>query len=920
VKFKYILENGKVKMMKKKLLISLISLFLFLGENAFAECSLFDERNPQNVCFYKKSYKILYQHLPRPNDIQIFSGDLILAEFDESPDPLTGQKRVYAGHLGEFWSPPFYSSHNTSCQRSYPQNQLKSFFTGLVFHDLTTNSGYWEKPSNLETEAFWYPSKLELFASYPSGLKVRGVKVALPQKSLALKATFTNVSQKTLSHKILFSVGLPTLGFLNNWDKFRAAGWNWTACLSSYNPAGGSETVRAKFDSDNKIVIFYQPGLPAFVAVALDNISSQSLVWELADNQLAYVYNFRDNGILRNQNGETENPGASAGLGFTLPFLSPNQSYTATLLVTIGYSETEVKNKINYLRGIGDVETYADNIWNSRLKVLQNLPKIESSLPIVSKIYYNSLLNYLFNKWDETQALGFASQYAQSNAFFPWLIGTEMISALIDPLFWKGMIKKLLTVDYTRCRAYQPLNRTSNFNLDLCDVDYSYSRYSLVEQIYHYISLANDLGFLEETVNGKSVLKWLEEFALSFESGNEGRLVDYGHDRKLFEFDIHCPPENGLSGKYTGYVVSPNSERYKIMNLLAEIYEKIGNSSKAFEFKNRAQQIKTAINTLWNPTAKWFDTISLYDSNLQRRPSPYRNTFHAVAVFHVLDAPGLLTKEQIQGILSHIPEFINQSTKRFTSLPTQGYNWCQRTDWHGPGLFVGEIGAMLTRMFDYGLKEEAAKMLFVPGQGYYFIGNVPIFQEAYRHDSEWQDTLTGQYYEGIAFAQSLIRGLAGVEINLSKLKLHPRLPHLSIYPLSLNNIRIRDLIFDFSTKGPTTINYTFTQIGKLPLTFEYNPDEDGHSLTLLVKNQKSNAYFRLIRETLENRNSRDVMWAKSDGQGNVQFSLKVQNESEITISGTSLHSFFLHYGLADPIDDLNKDGKVNGMDFGYVIK
>jgi len=172
-------------------LISFLAFFLIV-KPTFAFCSSSDITNPENICFYKKPYALLYQHLPRPNDIQLFSGDLELAEFDESNDPNTGNKRVYAGHLGEFWAPPFYSTHNTQCQRSYPTNQLKSFFTGLVFHNLDAHTGYWEKASNLETEAFWYPSKMELSATYPSGLAVRGVKVALPQQSFALKTTFTN--------------------------------------------------------------------------------------------------------------------------------------------------------------------------------------------------------------------------------------------------------------------------------------------------------------------------------------------------------------------------------------------------------------------------------------------------------------------------------------------------------------------------------------------------------------------------------------------------------------------------------------------------------------------------------------------------------------------------------------------------------
>jgi len=484
------------------------------------------------------------------------------------------------------------------------------------------------------------------------------------------------------------------------------------------------------------------------------------------------------------------------------------------------------------------------------------------------------------------------------------------------------MLQKLLTVDYNKCRAYQPLNRTNTSNLDLCDLVYSYSRYSLVQQIYDYLAITNDLNFLNETASGKTILQWLENLTLFYESGNEGKLVDFGNDYQLYEFNIHCPVEKGLSGKYTGYVVSPNSERYHVMNLMGEIYEKINNPTKATEFKNRAQAIKTAINTLWNPNAQWFDTISLYNPDLSLRQSPYRNTFHNVAIFHTLDAPGLLSSEQIQGILNHLPLFINQTTKRFTSLPTQGYNWCSRIDWHGPGLYVGEIGQMLTRMFDYGLKEEAAKILFTPGQGYYFTADIPFFQQAYRDSTEWQDDQTGQYYEGVALAQALIRGLAGIEPNLTEgIKFHPRLPNASIYPLIYNNIKLRGFTFNFTAESPNKTKYVFTNTNnQSSFGFEYTPDDKGHDLIIQLKNQPPNTYFKFI--ATPTNGAQTITYGKSDNQGAVQFSLFISTTTKINISQTASPPCFTCPTDLPPNSwgNANCDGKINSVDFGLWLK
>ena len=300
--------------------IILLLVFIYPVETVQASCTAREMNDPKNVCFYRTDYKTMSKSLTLPNQIQLFSGDIVSAEFDESPDPSTGVNRYYPGHLGSFWAPPYYSSHeNYSWSGSNPADQQRSFYTSLVYYNRDYHGGAWEKPVDLETEAFWYPSKTEFTSFFPGGgggTQIRSVKMALPQRSLALKITETSKTPNTNNPNLLFIIGVDTISKLDHWDRFTESGWNWGAKKSYLSE--NSETVRAKYLSSDKIVIFYNPANSSYVAVGLDNsASSKNLHWELADNlnpnpQIGFHNRFKNTGILGDVNNEPEKGGAVA--------------------------------------------------------------------------------------------------------------------------------------------------------------------------------------------------------------------------------------------------------------------------------------------------------------------------------------------------------------------------------------------------------------------------------------------------------------------------------------------------------------------------------------------------------------------------------------------------------------------------------
>ena len=201
-----------------------------------------------------ETFKISYQQMIERysgglRDIQLFGGGLVLSEFDDDH----GTNNVYAGHLGSFWAPPHYSDFGWDKSKW----QEGGFNLGLVFQ--TNSTCFTEEPSDLGSEAFWYPSKLVISKNYPNpidsndgNIKIKGVKVALPGKrGFGLKLTLTNKTSSVQSYHIMFLGYLPTFSTLTKDDRDGKAGpWNW---LMRY-PSDPQQT-NAKYDSSSSTII-----------------------------------------------------------------------------------------------------------------------------------------------------------------------------------------------------------------------------------------------------------------------------------------------------------------------------------------------------------------------------------------------------------------------------------------------------------------------------------------------------------------------------------------------------------------------------------------------------------------------------------------------------------------------------------------
>ncbi len=867
---------------------------------------------PPTVESFRTSFSTLLSNLGATKRIQLFGGGLVLSEFDNN-------NAVYAGHLGSFWAPPFYSSHTDNFQNNSNEWQ-KGFNTGVVFYNYGYNGGATEQPSDPATEAFWYPSKIVMTHFYPgcgAGLAVRSAKVALPGvRGLALKFTITQQCAVAQQMGIEFLSSVPTLQTLRQWDS-GVSGWNWLLSPSKSIATGGY------YDAANRMLVVQDPGNYSYLAFGLSQpIDSYGMDDNYSGNNYNYnLYNYfkninhghLDNGTVYH---DSSGNGSTVGLVAKSPLLYKGMSYTVTLIMGSGSSVAEAENIVRmYQSPNADVEAAADAYWNKRLnQAFSSVGVFASGDDTLNRIYQNAVLTYLVNRWDTYNQLSNAAGFGQSLGLYTWLTGDSSFLSMADPPFWKSQLINLLKLDYTRCRAYNPMT-------SLCDKNYSYSITSLVDAVYRYVTNNSDFPFLYQVVTTPqgplTVYQTLKNLVSSDDRLEDpsDHLVNYGSDNKIGEYNIDCY-NNAVRGLYTGKVISPNAERVVIHREMSELAGYASSTSDAVAYSGKADQLQSAIQKLWNAQAGFFNSISLYNPDLTPRTTPYTNTLISIWPYTLFQYDGLLTVAQVQAMERVLETKFGNINGSYLNYKYTGYgkygfnslstdylaNWCDRSDWHGPGLYSGEAGVLLTGLFRQGYQDFAYKMLNPSdGSGYAYLAKMPYFSQSfpswvqgysayppYQYGSNHEGQAVA-YLEGVSLAQTLIEGMMGVktDLKLNQTTISPHVPQalLNLGPVSLNNFKLQTHLWSLVVNSTSNQNLTMgvsVAVGGLPnnhTRFQYTMRG---SLTGNIYNLLPNTNFAVIASPVSGGSSISCV-SNSGSSGNILFKFNLNGSYNFSI-------------------------------------
>ena len=428
-------------------------------------CTLENDNDcPPTVEYYKTSYQTLKDHLVDTNRIQIMTEKTVLSEHGNSN--IVGDK-VFSGHMGGFWAPPFFSAGITA---------ENGFHMGLGFYDRDSGNYKWEEESDLATEAFWYPSKMVVTKTYPGGDKdhqITGTKVTIPgYRAFGLKLKVENVGTKPSHMNILFFVSIPGVKRLTTQTHY---GWIWgekdcdgSNFCSSTGIAEKDNDFFVLFNAEEQFCMGLGIGKPAgsWRIVNGDSRSRKNL-----------INDFTDDGRLSSTDEDGPSNGTIIGIIYEAPETNPNESYTVPFVAVIEQSaglnecKRKLRNSYNYIID-QDIERMADDYWNTRLEQMYSqLPHLEIGDERLKRIYHNSSLHLSLNKLQAddliTGNFGYDSYYSLASFFgksmgeFPWADARHSyVRALTDPDGLKHQIIKYLNLESSNpeaCRAYDPV-------------------------------------------------------------------------------------------------------------------------------------------------------------------------------------------------------------------------------------------------------------------------------------------------------------------------------------------------------------------------------------------------------------------------------------------------------------------------------
>jgi len=414
-------------------------------------------------------------------------------------------------------------------------------------------------------------------------------------------------------------------------------------------------------------------------------------------------------------------------------------------------------------------------------KMFENLPHFESDNKDLQAFYYRSLVHYITNKWEIPEVVlhpYYSTGGSRGGCFGDYLwdysTGWE-IHPMFDPQANRAHILHFLSLDLTRCFAFNPLDGK------MFGPCYPVNHEKILGLIRFHVLITGDAEFLSEKVNGMEVWKHALKYAMIHDTGNDTILTDYGVGG-----EHHLELRRGIP--YCGIMPDLNGRRVLNYYWAADIAEMAGHPQP--ELRKRADALKKLVNdTLWDNQKKWYAFI--HDGK--------RDFRYTVQMFKLINNP-VLDEEKTLGLLSHLNDGEFYSDYGLHSMSKQDIAYDQiDIDNGGGGGCTIFAPAVAERLYKDGRPEIASEML---RRVLWWGGRVPYWGDSfvanyidYRHDTPLQCSLGG-----VIGAQAIIFGMFGVDAKAcGTITVNPHLPSFC-ETISLKGLKLHGKTIDITVK------------------------------------------------------------------------------------------------------------------------
>ena len=475
----------------------------------------------------------------------------------------------------------------------------------------------------------------------------------------------------------------------------------------------------------------------------------------------------------------------SGNLGHAVTSIPANQSSTISVVVTIGAADEAAASVATILADVAGSLAAAKKEYARQVDALfEKLPTLDSDNAQLVRWYNRSLVHLLTNRW-ELPDFVLQPYYSTGGmnggcvANYLWDFGEPWeLFPLYDAPASRAHIKHFLSLDLMKHFNFMPITGEANGPW------YMVNQEKIIGLVYYYVLLTGDKTFLDDTVDGKSILDHMVLHAMFGDDVSKPMaLIDYGPSGSHLELRRGMPYNH----------VSPdlNARRYANYLRAATLCDLAG--KPAPYLRERAELLKPLLKAeLWDANARWFSF-----KNLEGR----RDLRYTVQMFKPVGS-GVLDKECEEGVLSHLNDEEFLSAYGLHSLSKRDPAFDQLDyDNGGGGICTCFPGQIIERLYQAEKPELAADLM----SRLLWWGDVmPYWGDSsaancidYRRDTPLQCT-----FDGTTAAQCIIFGTFGVRVRPNgDIEFRPhQLPFAS--KMSLHGIKVRGQVFDVRVDGP----------------------------------------------------------------------------------------------------------------------
>lgn len=402
-----------------------------------------------------------------------------------------------------------------------------------------------------------------------------------------------------------------------------------------------------------------------------------------------------------------KNSGATASWKMSL---KPNETITLHYLMSIGDDKARIESNItdwseNFEANFAGIEESWNQKWEEiflpdNSLISGTFPILETDDKIARKVYYTGPLTMLYlthtnlPQHDKVFLTG-GPRWGASITFFWDITEWSTLWATVDPEMAKEHLSSWIKIDPSKYYGQD------NFGGKGVGNGYSANYWALFQMIRAYLTISGDYEFLDEVIDGKTVLEHLDHYATNWKRisihGQKGaesdiyKLADFGDDEWNL---LECVPT------YKHIVPSFNAGYIWMMRETAALYHKKGETEKAEELKKEANEMINRLLKLYAGDGVWY---SLYP-NGEKIEVRHCLDFMFLGRYIPNDIPEDIKSEMMDFVYR---ELITDNWMRAQSLMDVAAEQSDRAD-HGPlGAFDGWPAGTMDALTQLGFPEKA---------------------------------------------------------------------------------------------------------------------------------------------------------------------------------------------------------------------